>query len=99
MKRKQKTCTGPFRRKMKSLPTSNQAVKQSILRTPQMELTPQESEQFSKYVSDDSYVKKQKEDIKELASMFKDMLGKTGAEDEEAYIEVLKEHFAPQEDF
>ena len=85
--------------KMKSLPTSNQAVKQSILRTPQMELTPQESEQLSKYVSDDSYVKKQKEDIKELASMFKDMLGKTGAEDEEAYIEVLKEHFAPQEDF
>lgn len=85
--------------KMKSLPTSNQAVKQTILRTPQMELTPQESEQLSKYVSDDSYVKKQKEDIQELASMFKDMLGKAGQEDEEAYIETLKSHFVPQEDF
>lgn len=85
--------------KMKSLPTSNQAVKQTILRTPQMELTPQESEQLSKYVSDDSYVKKQKEDIQELASMFKDMLGKAGQEDEEAYIDTLKSYLAPQEGF
>ena len=42
--------------KMKSLPNSNLAVRQSVLRTPQLELTPQESEQLSKYVSDDSYV-------------------------------------------
>ena len=61
--------------KMKSLPTSNQAVKQSVLRTQQLDLTPQESEQLSKYVSDDSYVKKQKEDIEEHATMFRDMLG------------------------
>ena len=63
--------------KVKCLPTSNQAVKQTILRTPQLELTPQESEQLSKYVSDDTYVKKQKEDIEELATMFKGMLGKS----------------------
>lgn len=43
--------------KIKSLPTSNQAVKQSVLRTQQLNLTPQESEQLSKYVSDDTYVK------------------------------------------
>ena len=67
--------------KIKNLPTSNQAVKRSISRTPQLELTPQESEQLSKYVSDDSYVKKQKEDIEELASMFKDMLGKNPQHD------------------
>lgn len=85
--------------KMKSLPTSNQAVKQTILRTPQMDLTPQESEQLSKYVSDDSYVKKQKEDIEELASMFKDMLGKSGQEEEEAFIGQFKEHFVVQQDF
>lgn len=85
--------------KMKSLPTSNQAVKQSVLRTPQMELTPQESEQLSKYVSDDSYVKKQKEDIQELASMFKDMLGKAGQDDDIAYVEEFRKHFAPQADF
>ena len=85
--------------KMKSLPTSSQAVKQSVSRTPQMELTPQESEQLSKYVSDDSYVKKQKEDIQELASMFKDMLGKAGKEEETAYIEQFKDKFVPQQEF
>jgi multimeric flavodoxin WrbA len=85
--------------KMRSLPTSNQAVKQSVLRTPQMDLTPQESEQLSKYVSDDSYVKKQKEDIRELASMFKDMLGKTGVEEDSAYVEQFRSHFIPQEEF
>ena len=36
--------------KIKTLPTSNQAVKQSVLRTKQINLTPQESEQLSKYV-------------------------------------------------
>lgn len=85
--------------KMKGLPTSNLAVKQSVLRTPQMELTPQESEQLSKYVSDDSYVKKQKEDIQELASMFKDMMGKASQDEETAYISQFKERFIPQQDF
>lgn len=85
--------------KMKSLPNSNLAVKQSVLRTPQMELTPQESEQLSKYVSDDSYVKKQKEDIQELASMFKDMLGKVQQEEDTAYISQFESHYAPQQDF
>lgn len=85
--------------KMRSLPTSNQAVKQSVLRTPQMELTPQESEQLSKYVSDDTYVKKQKEDIRELSSMFKDMLGKSEAEEDDVYVGDFKEHFVPQNDF
>ena len=85
--------------KMKSLPTSNLAVKQSVLRTQQMELTPQESEQLSKYVSDDSYVKQQKEDIQELASMFKDMLGKANQDDDVAYIDQFREKFIPQQEF
>ena len=85
--------------KMKSLPNSNLAVKQSVLRTPQMELTPQESEQLSKYVSDDSYVKKQKEDSQELASMFKVMLGKAGQDEDTAYIKQLRDSFKPQQDF
>ena len=85
--------------KVKCLPTSNQAVKQTILRTPQLELTPQESEQLSKYVSDDTYVKKQKEDIEELATMFKGMLGKSEKEDEEVYIETFRAQFAPQPEF
>lgn len=85
--------------KVKSLPTSNIAVKQSVLRTPQMDLTPQESEELSKYVSDDSYVKKQKEDLKELASMFKDMMGKVNQDEDTAYIEQFEEKFVPQPDF
>lgn len=84
---------------MKNLPTSNQAVKQSVLRTQQLDLTPQESEQLSKYVSDDSYVKQQKEDIEELASMFKDMLGKAKENEETEYISDLKSHFQPDEEF
>ncbi len=85
--------------KQKSMPNSNQAVTRTILRTQQLELTPQESEQLSKYVSDDGYVKKQKEDIEELASMFKDMLGKDKVEDETAYISELQANFVPQEEF
>ncbi len=85
--------------KMKVLPGSNQAIKQTVLRTQSMELTPQESEQLSKYVSDDSYVKKQKEDIEELASMFKDILGKSSESDDTMYIKEFESHFMPEEGF
>lgn len=85
--------------KMKSLPTSNMAVKQSVLRTQQMNLTPQESEQLSKFVSDDSYVKQQKEDIEELASMFKDMLGKATGDAREPFVKDFESHFVPQDNF
>ena len=85
--------------KIKSLPSSNQAIKQNVSRTQSMNLTPQESEQLSKYVSDDSYVKQQKEDIEELASMFKDMLGQTKSDEDMPYIKELESHFIPTEDF
>ncbi|MGN1155627.1 MAG: SCP2 sterol-binding domain-containing protein [Agathobacter sp.] len=85
--------------RVKSLPTSNSAVRQSVLRTQQMTLTPQESEQLSKYVSDDSYVKQQKEDIEELTSMFKDMLGKSVTEEKEPFVKDFQNHFVAQDDF
>ncbi len=85
--------------KRKSLPNSNQAVKQSILRTQQLELTPQESEQLSKYAANDLYVKKQKEDIEELSSMFKDLLGQSKEDEDTAYLMELEAHFVPQENF
>lgn len=85
--------------KMKNLPTSNQAVKASVQKMQPLDLTPQESEQLSKYVSDDGYVKKQKEDIEELTSMFKDMLGKTEQEENMKYINELQSHFVPQQNF
>ncbi len=85
--------------KVRNLPGSNSAVRQSVLCAPQIELTPQESEQLSKYVSDDSYVKKQKEDIEELASMFKGMMGKTLGDEETLFIKDFEDKFVPQENF
>ena len=85
--------------KIKNLPTSNQAVRKSVSRTQQLNLTPQESEQLSKYVSDDTYVKQQKEDIEELASMFKDMLGQSDSEADVLYVKELHNHYMPIEDF
>jgi len=62
--------------KTQSLPTSNLAVKTSLLKTRTIELTPQESEQLSRFVSDEAYVKQQKEDIEELSALFKQMLSR-----------------------
>ena len=44
-------------------------------------------------------IKKQKEDIEELASMFKDMLGKKESDSDDLYINDFKERFQPQTDF
>lgn len=65
-------------RKEIQLPTGWGLVKQSIAAVP-IPLTPQESEDLSKYVSNDKYVKRQKEDIEELSQMFKGMLEKSSA--------------------
>lgn len=86
--------------KIKALPSSTFALKQKIVRSAPMELTPQESEQLSKYVSDDSYVKKQKADIEELSQMFKEMMDRTeGKDNSQEFIRNLKDNFrAPKED-
>lgn len=87
--------------KMASLPASNQAVKKMVSITQNIDLTPQESEQLSRYASDDSYVKRQKEDIQELTSLFRDMMGSSEQDEggEEEYIKELQSHFAPQPGF
>ncbi len=83
-------------KKVVAFPNSSSQVKKTVLRSSTLSLTPQESEQLSAYVSDDNYVKKQKEDIEELANLFKGMLG--GEEDTDKYITELKEHFVPPDD-
>lgn len=83
-------------KKVAAFPNSSSQVKKSVLRSSTLSLTPQESEQLSAYVSDDNYVKKQKEDIEELANLFKGMLG--GEEDTDKYITELKAHFVPMDD-
>ncbi|MGN0401594.1 MAG: SCP2 sterol-binding domain-containing protein [Acetatifactor sp.] len=85
--------------KMDSFPASNQAVKQKIAVPKSNDLTPQETEQLSQYVSDDSYVQRQKQDIQELASQFRDMLSEEGAENEEEYIGAFRRRFKPQAGF
>ena len=86
--------------KIPSLPASNQAVKQMVYSTKNIDLTPQESEQLSQYVADDSYVQRQKEDIQELTSMFRDMMEfSTETEEAEEYVDELKAHFVPQPGF
>ena len=77
-------------------PCSNQAVKQKIAITKNIDLTPQESEQLSQYAADDRYVKRQKEDIQELASMFKDLMETKEPDDGQEFVSDLESHFSPQ---
>ena len=83
----------------KGLPTSNQAVTRSISRTAQLELSPQESEQLSRFVSDDEYVQTQKADIADLTSMFRDMMGQKQEDSTNEYINDFKIHFRGNKDF
>jgi len=75
--------------RMTGLPNSSNEVRKKVLKSKTLRLTPQESEQLSEYVSNDQYVKKQKEDIEELSLMFKGMLGEAPGE-EAGYIERFK---------
>lgn len=84
--------------KVASFPASNQAVKQMVSFTQNVDFTPQETEQLSQYASDDSYVQRQKEDIQELASLFRDMMT-SGEEDSEAYVAAFRKAFKPQAGF
>lgn len=80
-------------KKMVAFPNSSMQVKKKVLRGSTLSLTPQESEQLSIYASNDNYVKKQKEDIEELASLFKGMMGEDPQET--SYVDIFQKHFIP----
>lgn len=80
-----------------SLPSSSYAIKNSIMKEV-LDLTPQETEQLSKYASDDVYVKQQKEDIEELTKLFKGMMGEHESHEDE-YLKLLQGAFVGQKDF
>lgn len=82
-------------KKAAAFPNSSMQVKKTVLRSSTLSLTPQESEQLSAYVSNDNYVKKQKADIEELASLFKGMLGEEKESDH--FVSRLTENFYPAE--
>lgn len=88
-----------IKQKVASFPASNQAVKQIISTTPNIDLTPQESEQLSEYAADDGYVQRQKEDIQELANLFRDMMSENGEEAGEGYIQAFQKAFKPMKNF
>ncbi len=81
------------------LPASSQAVKQMVTTEAPIDLTPQETEQLSRYASDDKYIQTQKEDLKELASHFKTLLKNDGMSEEEVLIKAFQDVFKPQESF
>ena len=85
--------------KMVSFPASNQAVKQKVAVSKTINLTPQETEQLSQYASDEDYVQRQKEDLQELASMFRGMMKTTDMPEQGLFIENFKKHFKPQAGF
>ncbi len=96
-----------FSRKITTFPTSTKMIYENVAKPKTIHLTPQESEQLSVYVSDSNYVQKQKEDIEELTSMFRGMLGDTEdareeasfdtreTEPQDAYISALTSNFTP----
>ena len=75
-------CIAPSIGNRPVFPASNKVMRQKITIPKSINLTPQETEQLSEYVSDDSYVQRQKEDIQELTSMFRGMLDNNGADGE-----------------
>ena len=89
-----------IRQKVQPLPASNQAVKQTVALNQGMNLTPQETEQLSRYAADEGYVQKQKEDIKELAALFGGKLGeqkkKTGDGGFSDYTTRFQRAFSPR---
>ncbi len=84
---------------MASFPASNQVVKQKVAVPKPTNLTPQETEQLSQYVSDDSYVQRQKQDIQELTNLFKGIMSEEGADSEEEYLGAFRKCFKPQAGF
>ena len=78
-----------------SFPASNQAVKQKVAVSKTISLTPQETEQLSQYASDEDYVQQQKEDLQELASLFRGMMKTKDNDDSKLFVSEFKEGFKP----
>lgn len=80
--------------KRKTLPTSNgclvrNAIKDTVI------YTPQESEQLSKYVSDENFVAAQKRDIDELTSKFTTILNDEANGGDDYYTDSLQKAYVP----
>ena len=54
---------------------------------------------MSRYAADDGYVQRQKEDIQELASMFRDMLNEKDGTSQDTFVQRFHQVFKPQPGF
>lgn len=79
----------------KTFPSSKNALTERVGAPDPLKLSVPEAEQLSKYVSDENYVRTQKEDIHELAVHFKDILSSEDAGSEEEYIDDIRRAFRP----
>lgn len=79
-------------------PSSSKIMTQGVNKTKAPIFTQQEAEQLSKYISDETYVNKQKNDIKEIAGFFKGKLGSQAAAQDnyESFINAFKKGFVPK---
>ena len=80
---------------LRNLPSSSQTIRKNVIKEV-VNFTPQESEQLSKYASDDEFVKTQKEDIESLASIYKELLSDEQNGGDDYYLSVFRNHFKPQ---
>ncbi|MDD5829265.1 MAG: SCP2 sterol-binding domain-containing protein [Lachnospira sp.] len=79
-------------KKMNSLPSSSQVMKKFVMKDV-VNFTPQESEQLSKYASEDTFVKTQKKDIESLASIYKELLTDQENGGDDYYINVFTDNY------
>ena len=75
-----------------ALPSSNQTIKNKVMKDV-IRLTPQENEQLSKYVADETFVETQKKDIESLASIYKELLTDEENGGDSYYLDVFNNHF------
>ena len=94
IERKAENVYRTIKQKGVSLPASTRAVQQKVSLSPTNDLTPQETEQLSQYAADDGYVQRQKEDIQELASMFRGMMSQADNE-ADSYQNKFEKNFQP----
>ena len=99
IERKAENIYRTINQKMVSFPASNQAVKQKVAVSKTINLTPQETEQLSQYASDEDYVQQQKEDLQELASLFRGMMKTIENDGSERFVKEFENAFKPQAGF
>lgn len=84
------------KQQVQSLPASVGAMRNITYRTKNTSLTQQETEQLSEYASDDNYVAKQKQDISELAQLFKGKMSVQSGPSADQVTAQFHKVFSPQ---